>query len=76
VHEGVVREANVRFAYFETDLVPGGFVYEIADMLDPSIYPLAEMIADAARDWDGSDPVREIPSVGGLTPPSAARSPA
>jgi len=33
VHEGVVREANVRFAYFETDVVPGGFVYEIADML-------------------------------------------
>jgi len=68
VHEGVVREANVRFAYFETDLVAGGFVYEIADMLDPSIYPFAEMIAEAARTWDGRDPVREIPSLG---PPSA-----
>ena len=63
VHEGVVRESNVRFAYFETDLAPGGLVYEIADVMDPSIYPLVSMIADAARGWDGRDPIRDIPAL-------------
>ena len=63
VHEGVVRESNVRFAYFETDTVPGGLVYEIADVMDPSIYPLIQTIADAARSWDGRDPVRDIPAL-------------
>ena len=32
----------------------------MADVLDPQIYPLMEMVATAAKDWDGTDPVREL----------------
>ncbi len=45
-HEGAMAGGGVRFAYFGTDAAaPGGIMYEIAD---------------AARDWDGSDPIREL----------------
>jgi catechol 2,3-dioxygenase-like lactoylglutathione lyase family enzyme len=60
IHQGVVAGAGVRFAYFATDSAPGGLVYEIADVMEPHIYPVMEMIADAARNWDGKDPVREL----------------
>ena len=60
VHAGAMAAVNVRFAYFATDTAPGGLLYEIADLLEPGIYPLIEMIAAAAREWDGSEPVREL----------------
>ncbi|MGH7896730.1 MAG: VOC family protein [Candidatus Binatia bacterium] len=60
VHEGSVAGSGVRFAYFATDRPPGGLLYEIADVLEPAIYPMMQMIADAARDWDGRSPVREL----------------
>lgn len=60
VHEGKVPGAGVRFAYFATDRPPAGLTYEISDVLEPHVYPLMEMIAEAARGWDGSDPVREL----------------
>jgi catechol 2,3-dioxygenase-like lactoylglutathione lyase family enzyme len=60
VHEGRLAAADVRFAYFATDTAPGGLLYEIADVLEPQIYPMMEMIAHAAKDWDGADAVREI----------------
>jgi hypothetical protein len=60
-HEGEIPASGVRFAYFATDGVAGGLMYEIADLMEPQIYPLVTMIADAARDWDGKDPVRELP---------------
>jgi hypothetical protein len=28
--------------------------------MEPHIYPVMEMIAQAARAWDGSDPIREM----------------
>ena len=59
-HEGSVPGSGVRFAYFATDAAPGGLMYEIADVLEPQIYPLMQMIADAGRGWDGSDPIREL----------------
>ena len=59
-HEGALPGSGVRFAYFATDVAPGGLVYEIADCLEPRVYPFMQMIADAARGWDGRDPVREI----------------
>lgn len=59
-HEGVIPGSGVRFVYFATDSVPGGLVFEMADVLDPGVYPLMEQVADAARDWDGRDPVREL----------------
>jgi catechol 2,3-dioxygenase-like lactoylglutathione lyase family enzyme len=62
VHEGSLPGSGVRFAYFATDeaSTPGGLLYEIADVLEPQIYPVMQLIRDAARDWDGADPVREI----------------
>ena len=60
IHEGVIPGSAVRFAYFVTDDAPGGLVYEIADVMEPHIYPVMEMIAQASRDWDGKDPVREL----------------
>ena len=61
VHEGTIPGAGVRFAYFETDCTPGGFMYEIADVMEPRVQPIMMMIADAAATWDGRDPVRELP---------------
>jgi hypothetical protein len=63
VHEGSIPGSGVRFAYYATDSVPGGLLYEIADVMEPHIYPLMEMIRNAAHQWDGSQPIRE------LTPP-------
>jgi hypothetical protein len=62
VHEGSIPGSGVRFAYFATDetSAPGGLLYEIADALEPRIYPVMQLIRDAARDWDGADPVREM----------------
>jgi hypothetical protein len=60
-HEGAMAGGGVRFAYFATDAAfPGGPMYEIADVAEPQILPMMTMIADAARDWDGADPIREI----------------
>jgi hypothetical protein len=28
--------------------------------MEPAIYPLMQMVAEAAKGWDGRDPVREI----------------
>ena len=58
--EGFVPRSEVRFAYFSTETSPGGLVYEMADCMEPHIYPVIQMIAEAARDWDGKDPIREI----------------
>jgi len=62
VHEGTIPGSGVRFAYFATEdaAASGGLLYEIADVLEPQIYPIMQMIRDAARDWNGADPVREI----------------
>jgi catechol 2,3-dioxygenase-like lactoylglutathione lyase family enzyme len=60
-HEGAMAGGGVRFAYFATDAVTaGGIMYEIADVAEPQVYPLMQMIADAARSWDGSEPIREL----------------
>lgn len=60
-HEGAMAGGGVRFAYFATDAVAaGGIMYEIADVAEPQVFPLMQMIADAARDWDGTEPIREL----------------
>lgn len=59
-HEGVIPGSGVRFAYFATDAVPGGLLYEIADVIDSPAQGLMQLIADAARGWDGTDPIREL----------------
>jgi catechol 2,3-dioxygenase-like lactoylglutathione lyase family enzyme len=59
-HEGTTRGDSGRFAYFATDSMPGGMFYEVADVLEPGGLALMQMVADAARTWDGTDPVREL----------------
>ena len=59
-HEGSIPGNGVRFAYFATDGVPGGFYYEIAEVKEPPVYEMMMMIRDAARSWDGKQPIREI----------------
>lgn len=59
-HEGVVPGAGVRFAYFDTDVVAGGLMYEMADAMEPQAAMVMGMISDSARDWDGSNPVRNL----------------
>lgn len=58
--EGTIPASGVRLAYFATEHGPGGFIYEIADLLEPGQYERVQRIAAAARDWDGADPVREV----------------
>ena len=49
---------GVRFVYFDTELHPGT-VFEVSNLAGPlAVFP--QMIADAARDWDGSEPIRVI----------------
>ena len=59
-HEGTIPVVGLRFVYYATDTVPGGLMYEIADVQQPQIYPAMEMVAQAAREWDGRDPIREL----------------
>ncbi len=59
-HEGVIPGSGVRFAYFATDAGHGGLLYEIADVIGSPGEGMMRFIAEAARNWDGSDPVREL----------------
>lgn len=59
-HEGIVPIVGLRFVYCATDTAPGDLMYEIADVRQPHIYPAMEMVARAAREWDGNDPIREM----------------
>lgn len=47
-----------RFAYYETEAHPGTVV-ELIEMIEPTRV-LFKSIEDAARGWDGSDPIRRI----------------
>ncbi len=60
MHEGVVPRIGERFAYLATDNGPGGFLFEPADVMD-TCDPMMQMIANAAKDWDGRDPIRDLP---------------
>ena len=57
-HEGRIGGETGRFAYFETEAHPGT-VIEISDTNGPK-GRLFERIKQAAVDWDGSDPIREM----------------
>jgi catechol 2,3-dioxygenase-like lactoylglutathione lyase family enzyme len=60
IHEGAIPRSGIRFAYFATDTAPGGLVFEISEARDPAIYPAMMKIAEAARGWDGKEPVRDF----------------
>lgn len=55
---GVLQNGTVKFVYFETELHPGT-VFEVSNLAG-ELAALPQFIADAARDWDGSDPIRTL----------------
>jgi catechol 2,3-dioxygenase-like lactoylglutathione lyase family enzyme len=59
-HEGSIPGSGIRFVYFDTDAKGGGLFYEMAEVKEPGIYDLMMSIRDAARSWDGEDPIREL----------------
>jgi len=58
-HEGSLPGSGIRFVYFATDSNPGGLFYEMAEVKEPPLYDIMMRIREAARTWDGADPVRE-----------------
>jgi hypothetical protein len=61
-HEGQIGGPDGRFAYFDTDAGPGahpGTVIEISD-ISGAKGRFFERIRQAARDWDGRDPIRRV----------------
>lgn len=55
-HEGRIGDA--RFAYVDTKDPVFGMCFEIAEGLSGDLKPIVEGMMEAARDWDGSDPIR------------------
>lgn len=35
-------------------------MFEISEMMEPGMFQVMQMVADAARGWDGKNPVREL----------------
>ena len=59
-HEGALPGSGIRFVYFATDSIPGGLLYEMADLKGTPFYDTMMRIQAAARTWDGTDPIREF----------------
>jgi hypothetical protein len=55
---GSMQDGVIKFVYFETELHPGT-VFEISNMAGDLAF-MPEAIAQAAREWDGSDPIRKL----------------
>jgi hypothetical protein len=55
---GSMQEGLVKFVYFDTETHPGT-VFEVSNMAGELAY-IPEMVSDAARDWDGTEPIRTI----------------
>ncbi len=49
---------GIRFAYLDTDDHPGAMIELIE--AGPAITGFFQMVKDAARDWDGSEPIRRM----------------
>lgn len=49
---------GIRFAYLDTDAIPGGMVELIES--GPAINEFFALVRSAAQDWDGRDPVRRL----------------
>ena len=50
---------GLRFAYFDTEAHPGT-VFEISNVLAEPFKPMIDAMHEAARTWDGSDPIRGV----------------
>jgi Glyoxalase/Bleomycin resistance protein/Dioxygenase superfamily len=59
IHEGGSNAAGARFAYFATEL-PGQLMFEIAEALRPEVRGMFELVAEQARSWDGTEPIRNL----------------
>lgn len=57
-HEGAIGGEQGRFAYFDIPAPHPGALLEISDISGPK-GKLFEYIRHVAKDWDGSDPIRE-----------------
>lgn len=53
--------ANGRFVYFDREMHPGT-VIELSEVVGPK-GRMFDMIREASKGWDGSDPVRPFPSL-------------
>jgi len=53
-----VTASDIRFAYIATDQHPGGMIELIET--GPAISGFFAMAADAARNWDGKNPLRRV----------------
>lgn len=58
VQRGSMQNGMIHFAYFDTELHPGT-VFEVSNLAGELAW-IPEMVAQAAREWDGSDPIRTI----------------
>jgi hypothetical protein len=58
--EGSMGGSDSRWAFFATDTVPGGYLYEIADLLDSPAYASFDQLAQLSRNWDGMNGILEI----------------
>jgi len=59
VHETIHDDGSPRFVYFETG-TPEAPLIELSEALLPSARFVPDLVASSSRDWDGSDPVREM----------------
>jgi hypothetical protein len=58
--EATIVSSGVRLAYFATDNMPDGTIFEIADLMEPGQRERIQFICDQAAAWDGRDAVREV----------------
>lgn len=57
----VIPSSGVNLLYLDTNNDEGGgLIYEISDLLEPRHYERMCNIAEAARNWNGQDPVRDV----------------
>jgi len=59
VHETQHDDGTPRFVYFETGR-PDAPLIELSEAMLPAACIVPDTVAQAARDWDGSTPVREF----------------
>lgn len=55
---GSMQDGLIKFVYFETELHPGT-VFEISNLAG-DLAAIPEAVAEAGRNWDGSDPIRRL----------------
>jgi hypothetical protein len=58
--ECTIASNGVNLLYFDTGNGNGRFIYEIADLLEPTHYKRIQNIAKVAHEWNGKEPIREV----------------